>query len=145
MDKTTVLRQLETLLGQDKVLHRPEDVALYEYDGALDKAQPDFVVFPETTEEVAAVVRLANEHGLPFMPRGAGTGLSGGAVPVHGGVVVSFARMRRILDIDAGTKGGRAAGTGRTTSQHGQGRATLESGPRTHLRGPDHRRVHRDD
>ena len=100
MDKTTVLRQLETLLGPDKVLHRPEDVALYEYDGALDKAQPDFVVFPETTEEVAAVVRLANQHGLPFMPRGAGTGLSGGAVPVHGGIVVSFARMRRILDID---------------------------------------------
>jgi glycolate oxidase len=75
-------------------------VALYEYDGALDKAQPDFVVFPASTAEVAAVVRLANQAGLPFMPRGAGTGLSGGAVPSEGGIVVSFARLNRILDVD---------------------------------------------
>ncbi len=100
MDKAAILAQLEAILGPGKTLHRPEDVALYEYDGALDKATPDFVVFPATTEEVSAVVRLANQHGLPFMPRGAGTGLSGGAVPIAGGIVVSFARLNRILDVD---------------------------------------------
>lgn len=100
MNKTAILSQLFALLGSARVLHRPEDVVLYEYDGALDKAVPDFVVFPETTAEVAAVVRLANQHGVPFMPRGAGTGLSGGAVPIEGGIVVSFVRMKQILDID---------------------------------------------
>ena len=100
MDNASILTRLQAILGPDGVLHRPEDVALYEYDGALDKARPDFVVFPATTQQVAAVVRVANAAGLPFMPRGAGTGLSGGAVAIEGGIVVSFARMNQILDID---------------------------------------------
>lgn len=100
MDKTSILTRLQAILGPEGVLHRPQDVALYEYDGALDKARPDFVVFPETAQQVAAVVQVANATGLPFMPRGAGTGLSGGAVAIEGGIVVSFARMNQILDID---------------------------------------------
>src|SRR5579859_5432885 len=73
---------------------------LYEYDGAVDTARPDAVVLPSETADVAALARLCSRHGVPLVPRGAGTGLSGGAIPVFGGVVVSFARMARILEID---------------------------------------------
>ncbi|HYN88623.1 MAG TPA: FAD-linked oxidase C-terminal domain-containing protein [Ardenticatenaceae bacterium] len=100
MDRERLRRELEELLGPGGVLHRPEDVLLYEYDGSLDRARPDFVVFPRTTAQVAGIVRLANHHRIPFMPRGAGTGLSGGVVPVEGGIVVAFTRMREILAID---------------------------------------------
>lgn len=100
MNRPAVLQELVALLGPRAVLHRPEDMLLYEYDAALDRARPDFVVFPETTEQVAAVVRLANREGIPFLPRGAGTGLSGGSIPVQGGIVISLTRMKRILAID---------------------------------------------
>ena len=63
------------------LLHAPEDLIAYEYDATIDRARPDAVVFPNTADEVAAVVRAANEHGVPVIPRGSGTGLSGGAVP----------------------------------------------------------------
>ena len=78
-----------------------DDLLLYEYDGAVDTATPDAVALPETTADVAALARFCHERGVPIVPRGAGTGLSGGAIPVEGGVVVSFARMARILEIDA--------------------------------------------
>lgn len=100
MMTTKLLRQLSNLLGQDGVLHKPEDLLLYEYDGSVEVARPDCVVFPCTTEHVAGVVRLAREHRVPIVGRGAGTGLSGGALAREGGIVVSFARMNRILQID---------------------------------------------
>ncbi len=93
-------RRLVDLLGANKVLWRPEELLLYEYDGAVDTAKPDAVVLPNETADVAALARFCSRHGVPIVPRGAGTGLSGGAIPVHGGVVVSFARMARILEID---------------------------------------------
>jgi glycolate oxidase len=61
---------------------------------------PDLVVTPKSTEEVAAILKLAHEHGIPVTPRGAGTGLSGGALPVHGGIVLSLEKMNRIMEID---------------------------------------------
>ncbi|HYL78894.1 MAG TPA: FAD-linked oxidase C-terminal domain-containing protein [Bryobacteraceae bacterium] len=88
------------LLGARGYLHQPEDLALYEYDGGVDKARPDLVVFPQSTEEVATVVRIANEHSIPIVGRGAGTGLSGGAIPRAGGIIISFARMNRMLAVD---------------------------------------------
>ncbi len=91
---------LERLLGPSKVLGTKEDLILYEYDGAVDTATPDAVVLPNDTADVAALARFCHEHRVPIVPRGAGTGLSGGAIPVEGGVVVSFARMARILEID---------------------------------------------
>ena len=93
-------RRLETLLGPDKVLWRPEELLLYEYDGAVDTARPDAVVLPSETADVAALARFCSRHHVPIVPRGAGTGLSGGAIPVFGGVIISFARMARILEID---------------------------------------------
>src|SRR4051812_13775788 len=91
---------LAKLLGPRGYLDRPEDLTLYEYDGGVDKHRPDLVVFPKTTAEVSAIVRLAQEAGVPFVGRGAGTGLSGGAIPREGGITVAFARMNRILEID---------------------------------------------
>src|SRR5512132_689483 len=88
------------LLGPRGYLDRPEDLALYEYDGGVDKHRPDLVVFPRTTLDVSAIVRIAREFCVPFVGRGAGTGLSGGAIPAEGGIVVAFARMNRILEID---------------------------------------------
>ena len=92
--------KLAGLLGPRGYLDRPEDLTLYEYDGGVDKARPDIVVFPRSTEDVVAIVKIAREHGVPFLGRGAGTGLSGGSIPVRGGIVVAFARMNRILEID---------------------------------------------
>ena len=92
---------LRDLLGSDKVLWAREDLLLYEYDGAVDIATPDAVVQPTETADVSKLARFCAEHHVPVVPRGAGTGLSGGAIPVEGGVVISFARMSRILEIDA--------------------------------------------
>jgi glycolate oxidase len=95
-----IVQRIEEILGPRGYLHKPEDLTLYEYDGGLDKSRPDLVVFPESTDHVVAIVKLANELGLPIVGRGAGTGLSGGAIARAGGIVISFARMNRILEID---------------------------------------------
>src|SRR5690349_24323348 len=92
--------KLAAVLGPRGCLHRAEDLTLYEYDGGVDKHRPDLVVFPRTTEDVVAIVRIAREYDVPFVGRGAGTGLSGGAIPLEGGLMIAFARMNRILDID---------------------------------------------
>ncbi len=93
-------KRLAKLLGPRGYLDRPEDLTLYEYDGSVDKHRPDMVVFPRSTEDVVAIVRTAAEFGVPLVGRGAGTGLSGGAIPREGGITVAFARMNRILEID---------------------------------------------
>ncbi len=92
--------ELSRLLGARGFLDRPEDLILYEYDGGVDKARPEMVVFPRSTEDVVRIVEISRRHGAPIVGRGAGTGLSGGAIPRQGGIVVSFARMNRILEID---------------------------------------------
>src|SRR2546428_13588661 len=94
-------RALVDLLGADKVVYNEDDLLLYEYDGGVDTARPDAVVLPSNTQDVAKLARFCREFAIPIVPRGAGTGLSGGAIPVEGGVVVSFARMTRILELDA--------------------------------------------
>ncbi len=87
-------------MGKRAVLSDPYDLALYEFDGGVDKALPDAVVFPQSTADVVAIVKIARYYDVPIVGRGAGTGLSGGAIPRAGGIVVSFARMNRILEID---------------------------------------------
>ena len=97
---TEILAQLETALGSEFVRTDDQSRAAYGVD-ALKKGHPaDIVVFPATTAEVAAVVRLCAAHRLPMVPRGGGTGYTGGAVPTRGGVVISLERMNRILEID---------------------------------------------
>jgi len=92
--------RIAALLGVRGYLDRPEDLALYEYDGGQDRHPPDVVVFPRTAVEVGALVRIANQFGMPIVGRGAGTGLSGGAIPRQGGMTIAFARMNRILNLD---------------------------------------------
>jgi glycolate oxidase len=95
-----VIRRLEHALDRDAVLSRPEELLAYEYDGTIEKALPQVVVFPTSADQVSEVVRIALAAGLPVVPRGAGTGLSGGAVAALGGVVVALTRMKRILEVD---------------------------------------------
>ncbi|MGD1096203.1 MAG: FAD-linked oxidase C-terminal domain-containing protein [Bryobacteraceae bacterium] len=95
-----LLTAVEKILGPGGYLHKPEDLTLYEYDGGIDKARPDLVVFPQSTEDVVAIVKLAASLQIPIVGRGAGTGLSGGAIARAGGIIISFARMNRILEID---------------------------------------------
>jgi len=92
--------KLVSVVGPRGYLDRPEDLSLYEYDGSVDKGRPELVVFPRTRDEVVAIVRITGDYQLPIVGRGAGTGLSGGAIPRSGGVMVAFARMNRILEID---------------------------------------------
>jgi glycolate oxidase len=95
-----IIRGLESILGAGTVLHRPEDLLLYEYDGSVEKGRPGAVVFPSTTEDVSRVVRLAAQRNVPIVGRGAGTGLSGGALARTGGIMIAFTRMNRILELD---------------------------------------------
>ena len=95
-----VIRTLERVVGKNAVLWRPEELLAFEYDGTIDRATPQVVVFPKTSQQVADAMRVAIDAGLPVVPRGAGTGLSGGAVATLGGVVIALTRMTRIIEID---------------------------------------------
>jgi glycolate oxidase len=95
-----VVRRLERIVGRDAVLASPEELLAFEYDATIEKALPQVVAFPATTDQVADVVRTALDAGLPVVPRGAGTGLSGGSVAALGGVVVALTRMKRILELN---------------------------------------------
>ena len=93
-------KKIIDIVGKDFVFIDKQDMVVYESDGTHDKGMPDFVVLPGTTEEVSKLVVLANEFKIPIIARGSGTGLSGGAVPIHGGLVISLNRMNSIIDID---------------------------------------------
>ena len=80
-----LLAELRCLLSPERVVNDQASLAAYEYDASLARSRPELVVFPETTAEVAQVVTIVGGRGLPILARGAGTGLSGGAVPVKGG------------------------------------------------------------
>lgn len=100
--KREILDRLRQILDKQRVVADETELLVYECDGLpLFKNRPDVVVFPRTTNEIAQVVRLANEHSIPFLPRGAGTGLSGGALAVEGGIVIELQRMNGILSVDA--------------------------------------------
>jgi glycolate oxidase len=96
-----VLKQLRKVVGKESLLTDPADLLLYSRDSSVARgALPDAVLLPVSTAQVAEIVRVCCEHRIPFTPRGAGTNLSGGAVTPFGGLVISLARMDRILEID---------------------------------------------
>jgi len=97
----SLVKRLRRSLGAENVLSAPSELVVYECDGyTIEKNRPEAVVFPRSTEQVADVVRLCNEHGVPIVPRGAGTSLAGGCLPIGGGVVVMLTRMSRVLEVD---------------------------------------------
>jgi glycolate oxidase len=93
--------ELRTALARERVLSETGDLVVFEYDGTIERGSPQVVVFPDSAGEVASAVRIARKYDLPIVPRGAGTGLSGGAVAAVGGVLIVMTRMKRILDVDA--------------------------------------------
>ncbi len=99
---SALVEALRGIVGEEGCLVRPEDLLVYECDAlTLHRGLPSAVVFPGDSAQVAALVRACRRAGVPFVPRGAGTGLSGGAVALEGGVVIECSRMDRILSIDA--------------------------------------------
>ena len=99
-----ILAKLQALVGAQNVVTDKEQLLLYSHDEVTDPAYhhlPEAVVFAENTQQVAAVVKLANEYKFPVVPRGAGTGLACGAVPIYGGVVLSLEKMNKIIEINA--------------------------------------------
>jgi glycolate oxidase subunit GlcD len=97
-----IAAELRQILPASAVVDDETELLVYECDGLpLFKHRPDIVVFPRNTHDVAQIVRIANKHAIPFLPRGSGTGLSGGALAVEGGIVIELQRMNRILSIDA--------------------------------------------
>jgi glycolate oxidase len=95
-----IISKLAAIVGPEHLLTSPEDRWCYAFDATDRSRMPDAVVFPGSADEIAAIVRLANEHRFPVVPRGAGTGRSGGAVPIEGGVVLVLTRLNRILEIN---------------------------------------------
>ena len=99
--KQEIIGRLKRIVGESCVVTDETELLVYECDAlALFKNRPDAVVFPTTTDHVSAIVRLANEYDVPFLARGAGTGLSGGAMAAEGGILIELQRMNRILSID---------------------------------------------
>jgi glycolate oxidase len=97
----TLADELRAIVGDDGVVSKPEELLVYECDAyTLEKNLPNFVVLPKSTEEVVAVVKLCAKQSVPFIPRGAGTSLSGGVLAVTGGVMITLSRMDKILSVD---------------------------------------------
>ncbi|MBV9711603.1 MAG: FAD-binding protein [Ktedonobacteraceae bacterium] len=100
MLKENVLSSLKNILPEGQIFMDRASLIAYEADAGVDKGLPDVVVFPHTAEEVARVVSWASQYGVPIVARGAGTGLSGGAVADRGGIILEFSHMDRLLEID---------------------------------------------
>lgn len=100
MDKAQLIEKLASISGPENVLSSDMDLTLYSYDASLDKAMPDVAVLPGSTQEVSRIMALAHKEKIPVVGRGSGTNLTGGTVPVAGGIVLHFSRMNRILEID---------------------------------------------
>jgi len=96
----SVRAELRGIVGREAVIDAPNDLRIFERDGSIEGAIPDAVVLASSTEQVAGVITVAARNRIPVVPRGAGTGLSGGAVTIRGGIALQMTRMRRILDID---------------------------------------------
>jgi glycolate dehydrogenase FAD-linked subunit len=97
----SVLSALRDIVGADGFITRPTELRVYECDGyTLEKIAPTVVVLPRSTTEVASIVRTLHRNGIAFVPRGAGTGLSGGCLPLDAPVMIGTSRMRRIVEID---------------------------------------------
>ena len=95
-----ILKELEGIVGKQHVLTSPEDLVAYSYDGTFAEHRPEFVVQPDSTEQVSAVLKVAYREGIPVVPRGMASGLAAASVPFSGGMALDTCRMNRILEID---------------------------------------------
>ena len=98
--ESDLIQRFRDIVGLDGILHQAEELVVYECDGYIvEKNVPDVVLFPKTTQDVVRIVRTCNEFDVPFVPRGAGTSLAGGCLPVGGGVMISLTRMNQIVEV----------------------------------------------
>jgi glycolate oxidase len=98
---TPLTDRMRSIVGAANVLSSPSDLLVYECDGfTIEKNKPDVVVFPSSTEQIVGIVKACNDLGVPFVPRGAGTSLAGGCLPIGGGVMIGLAKMKRILEVN---------------------------------------------
>jgi glycolate oxidase len=101
MERSQLVRTMKSILGPEGVISEREQLRSYECDGLMNyRVIPDLVVLPETAEQVQRIVKTCHDEGIPFVARGSGTGLSGGALPVESGVLIVLSRMRKILEVD---------------------------------------------
>src|SRR2546423_8058425 len=100
MLKESMLLSLEALLHKGQVFSDAATLITYEIDAGLDRGAPEGLVFPHSAADVEQIVRWATQQHIPVVARGAGTGLSGGAVAEQGGIVIEFSRMNAVLDLD---------------------------------------------
>ncbi|NJN95634.1 MAG: FAD-binding protein [Anaerolineales bacterium] len=100
MDQKQFIRELTEIVGAGAVLYRPEDLLVYEYDASFGTHTPDVVVLPVSTEQISRIIQVATRHNMPLVARGAGTGLSGGAIPLQGGILIVLTRMTQTRSID---------------------------------------------
>ncbi|MGW8160765.1 MAG: FAD-binding oxidoreductase [Desulfobulbales bacterium] len=99
-----IIKKLRAIVGASHLSTAREDLLCYSYDGTGLEYMPAVVVFPGSVAEICSIMQLANQEHLPVVPRGAGTGMTGGALPVAGGIVLVMSRLNRILEIDAGNQ-----------------------------------------
>ena len=103
MLKKAIIARLCEIVGKEAILTSKEDLTVYSYDSTTNWTHmPDVVVVPSTTEQVSQILKLANDNRIPVTPRGAGTNISGGSIPVEGGIVLSTTRMNKIVEINKG-------------------------------------------
>ena len=101
--KAEIVLQLQKIVGEGGILTAKEDLTTYSYDGTTTWAHmPDVVVLPTTTEQVTQILKLANENLIPVTPRGGGTNVSGGSIPIKGGIVLCTTKMNKIIEINKG-------------------------------------------
>ena len=101
MIKESLVGEFEKIVGKENVLTSKESLKAYSYDGTTSWIhEPDVVVFPATTKEISAIMKIANAEKIPVTPRGGGTNVSGGSVPIEGGIVLCLTKMNKILKID---------------------------------------------
>ena len=96
----SLMKELTKIVGRDNILSDMKDLIAYSYDATLRQEMPEVIVFPRNTADVSAIMKVAHRERIPVVPRGAGTNLSGGTIPIKGGVVLETSRMNRILEID---------------------------------------------
>src|ERR671928_1792735 len=101
MEREQLVRTMQSICGPEGVISEREQLRSYECDGLMNyRVIPDLVVLPESAEQVQQIVKVCYDEGIPFVARGSGTGLSGGALPVESGILIVLSRMRRILEVD---------------------------------------------
>lgn len=95
-----IIDQIIAIVGNDRLTTRPEDLHCYSYDGTAKPHLPDAVVFPQNTAQISEIMKIASRYRIPVVPRGAGTGMTGGVVPLAGGIVLALTRLNHIVEID---------------------------------------------